>query len=333
MRSGAGGCASGCGATPISIRSRTRIRRRSTTTRRPRRPARRGWWTLGFTAVKFDPAGAYTIHGGHQPTLPDLDRSEAFCRRIREAVGRPGRPALRDARAVHAFGRDPAGAADRALRSALVRGAGPAGRAARPRGGGGAVAGADRLRRAADHQGGVRDAAARRRRRGRCSRASGGSAACSRRARSRCWRRVSRCRWRRTSTPGRSPGRRRSSSALSIPNFLILETIGTGGGFHADAADAADPLGGRLRAAAGGAGPRASRSTRRWRGAHPWTGDRLHLEMSQPPSPAAALRRRPAGSPVDACARGCRHGCAHVAHTAIGDILNAMKAQLTGRRT
>ncbi len=41
----------------------------------------------GFTAVKFDPAGAYTIFGGHQPTLPDLDRTEAFCRAIRAAVG------------------------------------------------------------------------------------------------------------------------------------------------------------------------------------------------------------------------------------------------------
>ena len=127
----------------------------------------------GFTAVKFDPAGPYTIHGGHQPTLADLDRSEAFCRRLREAVGRPGRPALRDARAVHAGGGDPAGAADRALRSALVRGAGAAGPAARPRAGGGGVAGADRGGRAADDQGGVRDAAARRRASGSCSRASG----------------------------------------------------------------------------------------------------------------------------------------------------------------
>jgi L-alanine-DL-glutamate epimerase-like enolase superfamily enzyme len=41
----------------------------------------------GFTAVKFDPAGAYTVHDGHQPRLTDLDRSEAFCRKIREAVG------------------------------------------------------------------------------------------------------------------------------------------------------------------------------------------------------------------------------------------------------
>ena len=41
----------------------------------------------GFTAVKFDPAGPYTVYDGHQPRLEDLDRSEAFCKRIREAVG------------------------------------------------------------------------------------------------------------------------------------------------------------------------------------------------------------------------------------------------------
>ena len=43
--------------------------------------------SAGFTAVKFDPAGPYTIHGGHQPAMADLDRAEAFCRRIRAAVG------------------------------------------------------------------------------------------------------------------------------------------------------------------------------------------------------------------------------------------------------
>lgn len=41
----------------------------------------------GFTAVKFDPAGPYTIYDGHQPRLCDLDLSEAFCRKIRAAVG------------------------------------------------------------------------------------------------------------------------------------------------------------------------------------------------------------------------------------------------------
>ncbi|MBD8878735.1 mandelate racemase/muconate lactonizing enzyme family protein [Roseibium polysiphoniae] len=41
----------------------------------------------GFTAVKFDPAGPYSIFDGHQPRLEDLELSEQFCKRIREAVG------------------------------------------------------------------------------------------------------------------------------------------------------------------------------------------------------------------------------------------------------
>ncbi|HSG55207.1 MAG TPA: mandelate racemase/muconate lactonizing enzyme family protein, partial [Paracoccaceae bacterium] len=41
----------------------------------------------GFTAVKFDPAGPYTIRGGHDPSGSDITRSVAFCRAIREAVG------------------------------------------------------------------------------------------------------------------------------------------------------------------------------------------------------------------------------------------------------
>ena len=42
----------------------------------------------GFTALKFDPAGPYTIRGGHQPAMSDIDLSVKFCARIREAVGR-----------------------------------------------------------------------------------------------------------------------------------------------------------------------------------------------------------------------------------------------------
>jgi len=42
---------------------------------------------LGFTAVKFDPAGPYTLRGGHQPAMSDISMSVAFCRAIREAVG------------------------------------------------------------------------------------------------------------------------------------------------------------------------------------------------------------------------------------------------------
>lgn len=45
------------------------------------------WVDQGFTAVKFDPAGPYTVYDGHQPLLEDLERSAQFCARIREAVG------------------------------------------------------------------------------------------------------------------------------------------------------------------------------------------------------------------------------------------------------
>ena len=41
----------------------------------------------GWTAIKFDPAGPYTIRGGHQPSMRDIETSIAFCRSIREAVG------------------------------------------------------------------------------------------------------------------------------------------------------------------------------------------------------------------------------------------------------
>ncbi|HBN30447.1 MAG TPA: isomerase [Rhodobacteraceae bacterium] len=42
---------------------------------------------LGFTAVKFDPAGPYTLRGGHQPAVSDIAQSVEFCRKIRAAVG------------------------------------------------------------------------------------------------------------------------------------------------------------------------------------------------------------------------------------------------------
>ena len=41
----------------------------------------------GYTAVKFDPAGPYTMRGGHMPAMSDITRSVAFCKAIREAVG------------------------------------------------------------------------------------------------------------------------------------------------------------------------------------------------------------------------------------------------------
>ena len=41
----------------------------------------------GYTAVKFDPAGPYTMRGGHMPAMSDISLSVAFCKAIREAVG------------------------------------------------------------------------------------------------------------------------------------------------------------------------------------------------------------------------------------------------------
>jgi L-alanine-DL-glutamate epimerase-like enolase superfamily enzyme len=42
---------------------------------------------MGFTAVKFDPAGPYSTFDPRQPSLERLELSERFCKRIREAVG------------------------------------------------------------------------------------------------------------------------------------------------------------------------------------------------------------------------------------------------------
>ena len=41
----------------------------------------------GYTAIKFDPAGPYTMRGGHMPAMSDISMSVAFCRAIRAAVG------------------------------------------------------------------------------------------------------------------------------------------------------------------------------------------------------------------------------------------------------
>ena len=165
-------------------------------------------------------------HGGPRPVRGVLPRDPRS--------GRATGPTCSSApTASSPLRRDPPRAAYRALRSALVRGAGAAGPAARPRAGGGAVAGADRRRRAADHQGRVRDAAARRRRRHRAAEPRPGRRA-ARGAQGRGDRpRGSAPRSRRTSMPGRSPGRRRSSSRCRSRTSCMLESIGTGGGFHA----------------------------------------------------------------------------------------------------
>jgi L-alanine-DL-glutamate epimerase-like enolase superfamily enzyme len=78
--------------------------------------------------------------------------------------------------------------------------------------------------------------------------------------------------------------------AVSIPNFLILETIETGGGFYGDLLTT--PIrweeGYVIPPAGSGLGVEVNEALAR---AHPWTGDRLHLEMShEPPHPRAGNR-------------------------------------------
>ncbi len=41
----------------------------------------------GFTAIKLDPAGPYTVRGGHQPSMRDIDQSARILAAIREAIG------------------------------------------------------------------------------------------------------------------------------------------------------------------------------------------------------------------------------------------------------
>ena len=41
----------------------------------------------GYTAVKFDPAGPYTMRGGHQPSLSDIELCVSFMKEIRSAIG------------------------------------------------------------------------------------------------------------------------------------------------------------------------------------------------------------------------------------------------------
>ena len=41
----------------------------------------------GFTAVKFDPVGPYSVYDGRQPSMETLQHSELFVKSVREAVG------------------------------------------------------------------------------------------------------------------------------------------------------------------------------------------------------------------------------------------------------
>lgn len=241
----------------------------------------------GFTAVKFDPAGAYTIHGGHQPTLADLDRSEAFCRAIRAAVG--GRAdlifgthgqftpsgAVRMARRIAPY--DPLWfeepvPPDAPLDLAQVAAASPVPVAAGERWATKAefavalrAGGVGVVQPSVGRVGGLLEA----RKVAVLAEAFGAQVAPHHYAGPIAW-------------------AASVQLALSVPNFLILETIATGGGFAAELVGRGPVWeeGYVLAPTAPGLGIEPDEALMR---AHPWTGDRLHLEMS--PDPADPGRR------------------------------------------
>jgi len=239
---------------------------------------------LGFTAVKFDPAGAYTIHGGHQPALADLDRSEAFCRAIRAAVGDRAdllfgthgqfttSGAIRMARRIEPYDPlwfeepiPPDNAAEMGRVAAATRIPVAAGErlstkyefAALLRAGGAAI-----LQPSLGRVGGLLEA------RKIAAMAEGFNAQVAPHL-----------------YAGPVAWAAGIQLAASIPNFLLIESIGDGGGIHGDLL--VRPIrveDGYVRLPEGpGLGVDVNEAVAR---AHPWTGDRLHLEMSAaPPDP------------------------------------------------
>ena len=69
----------------------------------------------GFTALKFDPAGAYTVFDGGMPTGSELERSEAFMRTLREGSRGRGGSVVRHSRSIHPCWCDTTRSAHRAV--------------------------------------------------------------------------------------------------------------------------------------------------------------------------------------------------------------------------
>lgn len=241
----------------------------------------------GFTALKFDPAGPYTIHGGHQPAPVDLMRAEAFCRQVRGAVGDRAdlivgthgqftpSGAIRFARRIAPF--DPLWfeepvPPDAPLDLAAVAAATPVPIATGERlttksefatvlrtGGVGVV------QPSLGRVGGLLEA----RKVAVLAEGFGAQVAPHLYAGPVAW-------------------AASIQLGLSVPNFLILETIGMGGGFFSELLKKAPVWedGFVLPPEGPGLGVEIDESVAR---AHSWTGDRLHLEMSpEPPDPRGA---------------------------------------------
>ncbi len=83
---------------------------------------------MGFTGIKFDPAAPYSSFDPRQPGLsPSISASSSASSSARPSA--TGRPAVRHARTVHGVGRYPFRQEDRTVRSSLVRGTDATGKA------------------------------------------------------------------------------------------------------------------------------------------------------------------------------------------------------------
>ena len=259
-------------------------RRRPASTAIPSSPpsARPSTSPRASRAVKFDPVGPYSAFDPRQLSLEALERAERFVKTLREAVG--GQCDL-------LFGTHGQITASGAIRLARrLEPYDPCGSRSRRR---------PRCRRRWRRS---RARPASRSRPASAWRPSTSSPACSRPAPPRS------CRWRSGRVGGMLEAKKIAGMAEAhyaqiaphlycgpvegaaniqlaacSPNFLILESIQTWGGFHAEILKQPIALGGRLRHPAGRARASASSSTRRSRRAHPYTGKELHLEMHDRP--------------------------------------------------
>jgi galactonate dehydratase len=249
----------------------------------------------GFTAIKFDPAGPYTIHGGHQPSLGDIDLSVRMCRALRQAVGNRAdllfgthgqftpSGAIRLGRAIEEF--DPAwyeepippdNLLDFAQVAQAVRIPLATGERLTTKAEFGAVlrtGGASILQPALGRSGGIWET----KKIAAMAEAFGAQIAPHLYA-------------------GPIEWAANVQLGASIPNLMMVETIQTGGEFHLPLIRHAITVeDGHIRPpTAPGLGIDPDESLMR---AHPWTGDRLHLEMQEAPCSYDAPNNFQGGAP------------------------------------
>ena len=235
----------------------------------------------GFTAVKFDPAAPYSVFDPRQPSLESIALCEKFVPPDPRGRRHQGRSAVRHPRPVHRLRRHPPSQAARALRSPVVRGADAAGDAGGNGAGGARHLDPRRDRRTSHHQVRIlpRARAARR------LDPADGARPRRRPARGQEDRRHGRGALR-ADCPhlycGPVEGAANVQLAACSPNFLILESIQTWGGFHAKILK--KPMrweeGYVIPSSEPGLGIELDEAVAL---AHPYTGKEVHLEMTERP--------------------------------------------------